>query len=108
MGETTEHKIRDLRLRILKVEKEIAATKHNVNLGAWLRAGHASQMAKQGERDRERLEAKLEELKAKLAALLPAGEATLASPTKEKADVKPAAEKKKATEAKGTAAKKKK
>jgi hypothetical protein len=107
MDDVTEHKIRDLRLRILKAEKEIAASKHNVNLGAWLGAGHASQMAKQGERDRQRLEAKLEELKAKLAELQPSDDAASARPSEEKSGAE-SAKKKKTAEAKPAAAKKKK
>jgi hypothetical protein len=103
MDDATEHKIRDLRLRILKVEKEIAASKHNANLGAWLRAGHPSQMAKQGERERQRLEAKLEDLQAKLAELQPTDETAPAPAADE-----PPAEKKKAADAKDAAAKKKK
>jgi hypothetical protein len=71
MDENLEHKIRDLKLRILRVEKELARTLHNVNLGAWLHAGHPSQMAKAGERERKRLEGKLAELRAQLEKLAP-------------------------------------
>jgi hypothetical protein len=71
MDENLEHKIRDLKLRILRVEKELVRTLHNVNLGAWLHAGHPSQMAKAGERERKRLEAKLTELRAQLEKLAP-------------------------------------
>jgi hypothetical protein len=71
MDENTEHKIRDLKLRIMRVEKELARSLHNVNLGAWLHAGHPSQMAKAGERDRKRLETKLAELRAQLETLAP-------------------------------------
>jgi hypothetical protein len=69
MDDATAHKVRDLKLKILIVEKELAATHHNSELGQWLRAGHASQMAKAAERERERLEKKLEELKGKIEAL---------------------------------------
>ena len=69
MDDATAHKIRDVKLRILHVEKELQATQHNAELGQYLRAGHATQMAKANERERARLEAKLEDLKAKLAEL---------------------------------------
>lgn len=71
MDENLEHKIRDLKLRIMRVEKELARSLHNVNLGAWLHAGHPSQMAKAGERERKRLETKLAELRAQLEKLAP-------------------------------------
>jgi hypothetical protein len=93
MDDVKEQKIRDLKLRILKVEKELAASQHNTNLGAWLRAGHASQMARQGEKDRKRFETKLEELKAKLAELESADSARPES-EKQTAAEKPAAAKK--------------
>jgi gamma-glutamyl:cysteine ligase YbdK (ATP-grasp superfamily) len=66
MDDATQIKIRDLKLKIVKVERELNATLHNSNLAAALRTGHAGQLAKAAERDRVRLEAKLEELKAKL------------------------------------------
>ena len=71
MDENLEHKIRDLKLRIMRVEKELAKSIHNANLGAWLHAGHPGQMAKAGERERKRLEIKLAELREKLEALAP-------------------------------------
>jgi len=71
MDENLEHQIRDLKLKIMRVEKELARTLHNVNLGAWLHAGHPSQMAKAGERERKRLETKLAELRAQLEKLAP-------------------------------------
>ncbi len=71
MDEATERKVRDLKLRILKVEKELAASQHSANLGAWLHAGHAGQIQRTAERDRERLQAKLEELKKQLDELAP-------------------------------------
>ncbi len=79
MDEATEHKVRDLKLKILKTEKELAATQHTMNLGAWLHAGHAGQMHRSAEKDRVRLEAKLEELKGKLEELAPGS----TSPAKE-------------------------
>jgi hypothetical protein len=96
MDEATERKIRDLKLKILKVEKELAATQHSANLGSWLHAGHAGQIQKTAERDRKRLEAKLEELRAQLEQAAPGSIATTRAAEKS-AKVEPApAEKKKA------------
>jgi hypothetical protein len=81
----------------MRVEKELARTLHNVNLGAWLHAGHPSQMAKAGERERKRLEAKLTELRAQLEKLAPGSTPKPAPPPVEappapvKTAVKPAA-----------------
>ena len=80
MDEATERKVRDLKLKILKTEKELAATQHTMNLGAWLGAGHAGQMHRTAEKDRQRLEAKLAELKAKLEELAPGSTAPAAKP----------------------------
>ena len=71
MDELTERKVRDLKLKIVHVEKELAATQHHNDLGAMLRTGHPSQIAKAGERERKRLETKLDELRTKLAELDP-------------------------------------
>lgn len=71
MDDAAERKVRDLKLRILKVERELAKTQSSANLGAWLHAGHAGQIQRTAERDRQRLAAKLEELKAKLEELAP-------------------------------------
>lgn len=69
MDDQTEKKIRDLKLRILKTEKELQSSQHNMKLGAWLRAGHAGQINRNAEKDRLRLEDKLKELKAMLESL---------------------------------------
>jgi len=108
MDDAAEKKIRDLKLRIIKAEKELAASVHNTQLGAWLRAGHPSQMAKAGERERKRLEAKLDELKAKLHELEPQSAAAPVESKKQPADepaTKTAAPAKKAAAAKAPAAK---
>ena len=111
MDEVTERKVRDLKLKILKVEKELAASQHTANLGAWLRAGNANQIHKSAERDRQRLETKLEELKGKLEEIAPGAASAPEKPkraaAKKEAVVKtpPAAATKKAA-AKKTAAKK--
>ena len=105
MDEATERKARDLKLKILKVEKELAASQHTANLGAWLRAGNANQIHKNAERDRERLETKLEELKSKLEEVAPDSTASTAEKPKRTA-AKKAAEKSTATTTKKAAGKK--
>jgi hypothetical protein len=91
MDQTSEHKIRDLKLKILHAEKELAASQHNSSLGAALRTGHASQMARAAERDRKRLEGKIEELKSQLASLERGEDAPAAPDTKRAAPAKAAA-----------------
>jgi hypothetical protein len=104
MDEAAERKIRDLKLKILKAEKELAATQHTMNLGAWLKAGHAGQIHRTAEKDRLRLEAKLVELKAKLEEVAPESTAPAEKP---KRAAKPATpEEKPAKTTKKTAAKK--
>jgi hypothetical protein len=71
MDETTERKVRDLKLKILHVERELSGAQHHSGVSAMLRVGHPGQIAKAGERERKRLETKLEELKSKLEALEP-------------------------------------
>ena len=91
MDDAAERKVRDLKLQILKVEKELAKTQSSAHLGAWLHAGHAGQIQRTAERDRQRLETKLAELKAKLEELVPGSAAPAEKP-------KPAAAKKAASE----------
>lgn len=76
---TREQKIRSLKIRILQVEKEIAAKQHGSKLNAFLSVGHASQIAKASERETKRLEDKLEALRKQLGELDP----TAAPPAKE-------------------------
>ncbi|MFZ5433417.1 MAG: hypothetical protein ACOZB3_06555 [Calditrichota bacterium] len=85
MDEATEHKIRNLKLQILRVEKEIASKQHGANLNAFLSVGHAGQIARANERERKRLEEKLEKLKAQLVELDPTAAAAPPPP----APVKP-------------------
>jgi len=74
-----EQKIRSLKIRILQVEKEIAAKQHGSKLNAFLSVGHASQIAKASERETKRLEDRLEVLRKQLGELDP----TAATPAKE-------------------------
>jgi hypothetical protein len=90
MDENLEHKIRNLKLKIMRVEKELSRSLHNVNLGAWLHAGHPSQMAKAGERERKRLESKLAELRAQLEELAPGSTPKPAPPPVDAKPVAPA------------------
>ena len=106
MEENLEHQIRDLKLKIMRVEKELARTLHNVNLGAWLHAGHPSQMAKAGERDRKRLETKLAELRAQLEKLAPGSTPKPVTPPVEAKPASAAAPKPKAEAPSAKAAKK--
>jgi outer membrane biosynthesis protein TonB len=69
LDDQTEKKIRDLKLRILKTEKELQSSQHHLKLGAWLRAGHAGQLNRNAEKDRIRLEEKLKDLHASLESL---------------------------------------
>jgi hypothetical protein len=69
MDDTTERKVRDLKLKILQTEKELSGTQHHTGVAAMLRAGHPGQLAKTAERERKRLETKLEDLRARLAAV---------------------------------------
>jgi len=106
MEENLEHQIRDLKLKIMRVEKELARTLHNVNLGAWLHAGHPSQMAKAGERDHKRLETKLAELRAQLEKLAPGSTPKPVTPPVEAKPASAAAPKPKAEAPSAKAAKK--
>ena len=101
MDEATAHKVRDLKLKILHAEKELQATQHNANLGQWLHAGHTAQMAKANDRERERLEAKLADLKSKLDALTGGDSAPAPEPVAAETEPKPA---KKAAATKAAAA----
>jgi hypothetical protein len=89
MDEQTEKKIRDLKLRITMAEKELTATQNSMKLGVMLKAGHAGQMAKNAERDRERLESKLETLRAKLLELDPLQAEVLPQPNSVEEPIKP-------------------
>jgi hypothetical protein len=91
MDEQHDKKVRDLKLKVVMTEKELAASQHNAKLGAWLKAGHAGQISKNAARDRERLEARLEDLRAKLAALTVEPPPPVVEPEKKTAAEKPVA-----------------
>ena len=77
-----EQKIRSLKIRIMQAEREIAAKQHGSHLNAFLSVGHAGQIAKAGERERKRLEDKLDGLRKQLGELDP----TAAPPPEKSAD----------------------
>ncbi len=89
MDEQTEHKIRDLKLKLLMVEKELNASQHKTNLGAMLRAGNPAQMARAADRDRKRLEEKRDKLMEQLVALDPNSAEAKPAPAKAAANPKP-------------------
>jgi hypothetical protein len=98
MDEQTEKKIRDLKLKIHTLEKEQTQSQYTMNRGAFLRAGHAGQIARNADKDRARIQEKIDELRAKLEELTGPTEdpapAPAAEPEQEKAATKAAAKKK--------------
>lgn len=69
MDETTEKKVRALKLKLLMAEKELHASSGKWKLGALLGAGHASAMNREVIKLKERLEGKIEKLRQELALL---------------------------------------
>ncbi|MBI5059766.1 hypothetical protein HZB60_08315 [candidate division KSB1 bacterium] len=51
------------------MEKELTQTQYTLNRGAFLRAGHAGQIARNADKDRARIQEKLDDMRTKLAAL---------------------------------------
>jgi hypothetical protein len=91
MDEATQKKIRDLNLKIAKLEKELVQTQHTLGLQSWLKAGHAGQLSRTAQKDRLRIEEKIGDLKSQLNALEPKPET---SPQENAAPKKRAAKKK--------------
>ncbi len=69
MNEVQEKKSRDLKLKIARLEKELKQSQHTMNLQGWLRAGHAGQISRAAEKDKQRIDEKLSALRAELGAL---------------------------------------
>lgn len=69
MDDSATKKIRDLKLQIAKLEKELIQTQHTLGLQGWLKTGHAGQISKTAQKDRRRIEEKLQDLRTRLAAL---------------------------------------
>lgn len=69
MDETTEKKVRSLKLKVVMAERELHSSSGKWKLGALLKAGHADAMNREVNKVTERLEAKIAKLKADIAAL---------------------------------------
>lgn len=69
MDELTTKKVRDLKLKITNLEKELTQTQHTMGLQGWLKAGHSGQIARNADKDRKRIEAKIAELKSQILSL---------------------------------------
>ncbi len=82
MDETTEKKVRALKLKLAMVEKELHASSGKWKLGALLGAGHTAAMNREVVKLKERLESKIERLRSDLASLT--GEPLPAAPIPEK------------------------
>ena len=121
MVEDNERKARMIRFKILRLQKELAATQQHARLGSFLHTNRPETMRSQGERDRKRIEEEIVQLREQLETLTAPSEAAAKklseketsiskkkatapkTPTKKK---KAAAPKKKATVKKSKSAKK--
>ncbi len=71
MDEATQRKVRELKLKILMLEKELKQSQHTMGLQGWLKAGHSGQISRAAAKDRSRIEEKLELLREQVRALSP-------------------------------------
>ena len=55
MDEDKERQARKIRLKIMRLQKELASSQHHASLGSFLQAGRPSNIRNQAERDRKRL-----------------------------------------------------
>lgn len=69
MDEAIEKKIRALKLKIVMAERELQASSGKWRLGVLLKAGHANAMNREVDKVKERLESKIESIKAEIEAL---------------------------------------
>jgi hypothetical protein len=69
VDEDTERKARKIRLKILRLQKELAATQKYARLGSFLHADRPGTIRSQAERDRKRLEEAIAEARDELEAL---------------------------------------
>lgn len=69
MDEDTERKARRIRLKILRLQKELAASQKYARLGSFLHADRPGTIRSQAERDRKRLEEAIAEARDELEAL---------------------------------------
>jgi hypothetical protein len=93
VDEDQERKARILRLKILQLQKELAATQQHARLGSFLHASRPAAIWSQAERDRKRIEEEIAHLREQLAVLAPPHPAAPVK-TKTAADPKKAAAKK--------------
>lgn len=69
MDDSIEKKVRTLRLKLLMAERELHAASGKWRLGALLKAGHANAMNREVDKVTDRLEAKIDKLRAEIAEL---------------------------------------
>ncbi|MFH1010452.1 MAG: hypothetical protein V1784_04355 [bacterium] len=105
MDEEKERKARLIRLKILRLQKELAATQQHARLGSFLHANRPAAIWSQAERERKRIEEEIAGLREQLAALTKPEEAVPVK-TKKAATPKKAATKKRSPAAKTPAKKK--
>jgi hypothetical protein len=89
MDEAIEKKIRALKLKIVMAERELQASSGKWRLGVLLKAGHANAMNREVDKVKERLESKIESIKAEIEALSSGAPAAL-KPAKPEKPVKAA------------------
>lgn len=87
MAEDKEKKARTIRLKILRLQKELAASQQHARLGSFLHASRPASILSQADRDRKRIEEEIAGLKEQLASLIPAPEAPPAAPPLKKKKV---------------------
>jgi hypothetical protein len=86
MAEDKEKKARTIRLKIFRLQKELAASQQHARLGSFLHASRPASIWSQADRDRKRIEEEIAALKEQLATLIPAAETPpVAPPEKKKA-----------------------
>jgi hypothetical protein len=71
MDEDKERQARKIRLKIMRLQKELASSQHHASLGSFLQAGRPSNLRNQAERDRIRLEEEIASLREQLEILTP-------------------------------------
>lgn len=84
MDETSEKKLRSLKLKLVMAEKELQAAGAKWKLGGFLGAGHANAMNREVDKVKSRLNETIEKIKAQIS------EITGETPAPEKVEAKPA------------------
>lgn len=108
MPEDKEKRARTIRLRILRHQKELAASQQHARLGSFLRTNRPATIWKQAERDRNRLETEIARLREQLAVLTAPPKAPAVARKKKAATPKTKATAKRSPARKKAAAKKSK